>query len=98
VVQAEPEQYGLLNTSTALDCSTTLNEFDFLVDIAWFRGEGTERTPLNTPLLIFESTAFSDEGVYTCKVNINELGIVIERIINFKVVGKYTNYFGLLHG
>jgi hypothetical protein len=90
VVQAEPVQYGLLNSRTALDCSTTLDKFIFLVDITWYRGEGTGRIEMSSPQL--EGTELSDEGVYTCKVNINEVGAVIEKIINFLVIGKYSNY------
>ena len=89
MVQAEPMQYGLLNVSETLNCSTTLERFAFLVEFTWFRGEGTEGPQLsNRPQ--FERTALSDEGVYTCKVNIQEIGFVTEKIINFQVVGKRT--------
>ena len=36
----------------------------------------------------FENTAISDEGVYTCQVDITEMGIVIEKRIDFKVIGE----------
>ena len=88
VIQAEPLQYGLLNHQTALHCSTTLDSFDFLVDITWFRGEGDDRVSLSGRPQ-FDSTAISDEGVYTCIVNIAEVGIENEKIINFQVIGKY---------
>ena len=88
VVQAEPMQYGLLNFPASLNCLTTLDVFDFLIDFTWFRREGSGRTQLNSPQ--FERTALSDDGVYTCRVNINEFGAVIERTIDFQVIGKHT--------
>ena len=87
VVDAEPQQYGFLKTPTALNCSTSLDTFDFLVDITWFRGEGDSKTMLNGRPQ-FGSTAISDEGVYTCKVDITEMGIMIEKKIDFQVVGE----------
>ena len=89
MVLAEPMQYGLLNFPAALNCSTTLHMFDFLVEFTWFRGEGTEGPQLSSSPQ-FERTALSDQGVYTCEVNIRQIGFVTERIINFQVVGKHT--------
>ena len=63
--------------------------FDFLVEFTWFRGEGTEGPQLSSSPQ-FERTALSDQGVYTCEVNIRQIGFVTERIINFQVVGKHT--------
>ena len=84
-------QYGLLNDPVTLNCSTTLERFTFLVEFTWFRGEGTEGPPLiMSNGLHFERTALSDEGMYTCKVNIQEIGLVIKKTINFQVVGKCT--------
>lgn len=81
-------QYGLLDSQTALNCSTTLNKFIFLVDITWYRGEGDGKVMLSGRPQ-FDNTAVSDEGVYTCVINIAEMGgIENERIINFKVIGK----------
>ena len=94
VVEAEPVQYGLLNTPTDLNCSTVLDEFMFLVEISWFRGEGANRTRLSGRPW-FERTVISNEGVYTCIVNIQEMGVVIEKIINFQVVGKHNTIIGL---
>lgn len=92
VVQAEPVQYALVNTQTALNCSTTLDAFDFLVDISWFRGEGADRMSLSGRPQ-FESTAISDEGVYTCVIDITEMGIATEKRINFKVIGKHIDLY-----
>ena len=89
MILAEPVQYGLLNSQTNLNCSTTLDGFRYLVEITWFRGEGDGREDLwRRPQ--FENTAISDEGVYTCVINIREMGIVVERIINFQVIGKHN--------
>ena len=87
VVDAEPQQYGFLNTPTALNCSTSLDSFVFLVEVTWFRGENDAKTRLNGRPQ-FGSTAISDEGVYTCKVDITEMGIVIEKMIDFQVIGE----------
>ena len=89
MIRAEPVQYGLLNSQTKLNCSTTLDGFRYLVDITWFRGEGDSRVELwGRPQ--FESTAISDEGVYACVIVIGEIDIVVERIINFQVIGKHN--------
>ena len=88
MVQVEPIQYGLLNFPADLNCSTTLDTFEFLIDFTWFRGEESEGTKLNSPPQ-FERIALSDEGVYICKVDINEFGVEIRRTINFQVIGKH---------
>ena len=87
-------QYGLLNHQTAINCSTTLDAFDFLVDIEWFRGEGDDRVSLSGRPQ-FDSTAISDEGVYTCVVYIAEVGIESEKIINFQVIGKHLDIYNI---
>ena len=92
VVLAEPKQYGFLNTLTALNCTTTLDQFRFLIIITWFRGEGDSKMRLGERPR-FGSTAIPDEGMYTCEVDITEVGIVIEKKINFKVIGKLNNCF-----
>ena len=97
MIQAEPLQYGLLNSPTALNCSTTLNEFTFLVDISWFSGEGDGRVSLSGRPQ-FESTAITDEGVYTCIIDIAEMSFVVERIINFQVIGKQLAPFMYIDG
>ena len=90
MVQAEPKQYGFLNAPSMLNCTTTLDEFRFLVDIRWFSGEGDSKMLLGERLQ-FDNTAISNEGVYTCQVDITEMGIVINRKIDFQVIGELIN-------
>ena len=89
VVQAEPQQYGFLNTRTELNCSTTLDQFTFLVIITWFKEVGESKILLDRQAQ-FSNTAISDEASYVCEVDITEMGIVIERRIDFKVIGRFA--------
>ena len=83
MVQAEPKQYGFFNTPTALNCTTTLDVFRFLVVTTWFRGEGSTKAELSERPH-FDSTAISNEGVYACQVDITEMSIVIEKKMTSK--------------
>ena len=87
MVQAEPKQYGILNIPTALNCTTTLDQFRFLVIIRWFRGEGSTKEVFGERPQ-FDVTAISNEGVYTCQVDIIEIGIVTNKKIDYKVIGE----------
>ena len=87
MVQAQPVQYGLYNTPTALNCTTTLDTFEHVIDFSWYRGQGQDKTDLlGRPQ--FENTHISDEGLYTCEVLISAMGVRIEKPINFTVIGK----------
>ena len=87
VVQAEPVQYGLLDTPTSLNCSTTLDIFDFAIIIQWHRGQGQNETRLRGRPQ-FDNTDISHEGLYRCEVDISSMGIRISKTINFSVIGK----------
>lgn len=87
MVQAEPLQYGLYNTPTALNCTTTLDVFELVIVFSWYRGQGQHKTELQGRPQ-FENTHISHEGLYTCEVHIALMGVTIERSINFTVIGK----------
>ena len=89
MVQAEPQQYGFLSTLTELNCSTTLDQLTFLVIITWFKEVGKSKIILGRQAQ-FSNTAISDEASYVCEVDITEMDIVIERRIDFKVIGRFA--------
>lgn len=83
-------QYGLIGTSTALNCTTTLNEREFVITTDWYSGSGITGTQLpRRPH--FNRTSISDEGTFTCSVFIAQMNIRINKIITFSVVGKLTH-------
>ena len=89
MVVAEPMQYGIINTPTSLNCSTTLNEFKFEIVTYWNEvlGETTQRLSGRPQ---FNTTNISHEGVFTCEVFISTMGIMIEKTITFSVIGTYV--------
>ena len=92
VVLADPDQYGLFNMETSLNCSTTLDVNEFVILFNWYRGEGDSKQALpGRPH--FESADISDEGVYTCEVDISAMGLTIAKTINFQVLGESSGDF-----
>ena len=92
MLQAEPVQYGLYNTPTELNCSTTLNTMQFVIDFSWYRGQEQDKTALpGRPQ--FENTDISHEGLYTCEVHISVVGVTIQKTINFTVIGKFFGQY-----
>ena len=91
MVQAEPVQYGLYNTPTALNCTVSLDAFHFVIEFSWYRGQGPDKTNLQGRPQ-FENTHISHEGLYTCEVLISAMDIRIEKTINFTVIGKSALY------
>ena len=86
VVRAESIQYAVLNTYTSLRCGSTLDDFEYLIQYTWFRKYGEIRVPLEEGP-DFEITDLSQEGFYTCQVNILLIDIRFEKAVELVVIG-----------
>lgn len=95
-ILAPPFQYGLIDTSTSLNCTTTFNETN-RISITWTReGEDVSHQ--------LDRVRLDNEGLYKCSVFLGNFNLRAERMINFSVIGKpvsthhITAQFSLKHG
>ena len=88
MVLAESRQYGILHANSSLNCTSTLDVFQYLIIYKWFRGSGENRVPLEGRPE-FVSISYSHQGLYTCQVYISSVDIRIEKIVEFLVTGMH---------
>ena len=87
IAQADPVQYGILNTPTALNCSSSYDAFNDLVIIKWIRGQ-RESGKLLGRWAEFNPTEHNHGGLYTCLVYVSRIDVRMEKRVQFIVLGK----------
>ena len=87
IAHADPVQYGILNTQTSLNCSSSFDKFENIVIITWFSGRTETRTLLGR-WPEFNTTEHNHGGLYTCLVHVSRIDIRIEKTVEFIVLGK----------
>ena len=86
MIEAESRQYGVLHTHTRLNCSSTLNKFQYLINYKWFRRYEEIKAHLKG-WPEFERTNSSNEGHYICQAYISSMDIRIEKMVEFQITG-----------
>ena len=82
IVVAPPSQYGIIGTSSTLNCTTTSSETSS-VSITWFYDQENGVRATNQ----FDRVEISHEGIYVCSVFLGTFNLRAVRMINFSVIG-----------
>ncbi|XP_064399608.1 contactin-6-like [Halichondria panicea] len=81
IVVAPPFQYGLIDTSSSLNCTTTSSETSS-VSITWFHDRENGASANNQ----IDRVQISHEGMYVCSVFLATFDLRAIRMINFSVI------------
>ena len=85
-------QFGLLNDSVTLNCSTSLNRSVTVVTTTWMNSSRS-----TIPNGRINSVQLSHEGQYTCELYLSTLNLVVEKVTQFIVIGEFNESVHLLH-
>ena len=80
---APPNQFGMINTSTSLNCSTIYGEISSIAT-SWYRDEARTQPTSG----VFDRVSLGNEGMYVCRLFISSLNLETTKMINFTVIGE----------